>query len=398
VQRFLGLLACGALALLLPAEAYPKVPKPERIPVLAWMGVPEAETTPERYRELAECGFTLNFSGFSNGDTARKALDTAAGAGVKQYISLPDLEKDPEGTARRFKDHPALAGYHLRDEPGAADFPHLADWVKRIRKEDPGHPCYVNLFPNYASPEQLGAKTYREYVERFAAEVPVPYLSFDHYPVTASGLRPGWYENLEVVSEVARKSGKPFWAFALAVAHDPYPEAQLEHLRLQAFSDLAYGAECVQYFTYWTPQSTVWNFHLAPIDVAGKRTPVYDRVRQVNAEVQGLARVFSGARAIRVGHAGPLPSGTQAYQPEAPVRRLDTAGHGAVVSLLEKDQTRYLAIVNRDYRAPLPLTVEFDKKVRVREEQKDGSSRQTGRSFNRSLEAGDMVIFSWKVR
>ncbi|MGV3721164.1 MAG: hypothetical protein ACO1SX_09670, partial [Actinomycetota bacterium] len=201
MKKLLGYLIIGAATLWLPAQARTRSPKPKPIPILAWVGVPEAETTPERYRGFAECGFNLNFSGFSNGETVAKALDTAEAAGVKQYISLPELEKDPEGTARRFKDHPALAGYHLRDEPSAADFPHLAEWTRRIQSVDPVHPCYVNLFPNYATPEQLGAKTYREYVERFVAEVPVPYLSFDHYPVTAGGLRPGWYENLEIVSD-----------------------------------------------------------------------------------------------------------------------------------------------------------------------------------------------------
>ncbi|MGV3723024.1 MAG: hypothetical protein ACO1SX_19160, partial [Actinomycetota bacterium] len=190
----------------------------------------------------------------------------------------------------------------------------------------------------------------------------------------------------------------PFWAFGLGVAHDPYPEAQLEHLRLQAFSDLAYGAECVQYFTYWTPQSTVWNFHLAPIDVAGKRTPTYDRVRQVNAEIQGLARVFDGAHVLSVGHTGALPAGTHAFEATAPVRRLDTDRHGAVVSLLEKGATRYLVIVNRDYRATLPLTLEFDKEAGVREERKDGSSKGIGRDFSRTVEAGDLAVFSWKAR
>jgi hypothetical protein len=395
VKRFFSFLVLGVLAALLPAEARTKSPEKERIPVLAWFGVPEKETTPERYRELADCGFNLNFSGFSNLTTTATALDIAQSAGVAQYISLPELQKDPEGTARRFKDHPALAGYHLRDEPSAADFPHLAKWARRIQAVDPQHPCYVNLFPNYATPAQLAAKSYREYVERFAAEVPVPFLSFDHYPVTAGGLRSGWYENLEIVSEVARKSGKPFWAFALAVAHDPYPEAQLEHLRLQAFSDLAYGAACVQYFTYWTPESTVWNFHLAPIDVAGKRTPVYDRVRQVNAEVQGLARVFSGATVVSVGHTGALPSGTHAYEPADPVVRLDTGGRGAVVSLLEKGRSRYLVIVNRDYREALPLTVELKKKARVREERKDGKSEKVSRTLVRQVEPGDVVVLRW---
>lgn len=368
---------------------------PERIPILAWVGPPPEETTVDRYRELAGCGFTLNFSPQPNADAVTKALDAAQAAGVKQYISLPELQSDPEGTARRFRSHPALGGYHLVDEPGAGAFAGLAAWMKRIRTVDPDHPCYINLLPNYATPDQLGAPTYAEYVDRFLREVPTPFLSFDHYPITASGLRPNWYENLEICSRAARKAGIPLWPFLLAVAHNPYPIPEVSHLRLEAFSDLAYGAQCLQVFTYWTPQSTIWNFHQAPID-GGKRTVVYDRLRQVTTEVQGLARVFAGAQVLRVGHTGTLPQGTEAYGPESPVADLRTESNGAVVSLLGKGRQRYLVVVNRDYQTAMPLAVRLDGRRAVREERKDGTSPRVGREFARSVEPGDLVVLSWQ--
>src|SRR5437868_3488260 len=80
--------------------------------------------------------------------------------------------------------------------------------------------------------------------------------------------------------------------FALTVAHGPYPIPTIEQLRVQVFSDLAYGAQGIQYFTYWTSKSDTWNFHEAPIDVSGKRTAVYDRVKQMNAEIRALSPVF----------------------------------------------------------------------------------------------------------
>jgi hypothetical protein len=393
----------GAPALLLAVLAMSTIaetgeaarPEKPRIPIHAWFGVPADQTSPERYRELALCGFTQNFTGFPNAEAVQKALDAARDAGIRQVISLPELEKDPERTVRRFKDHPALAGYHLQDEPTAGDFPRLAQWVKRIQAVDPEHGCYINLFPNYASPAQLGTATYQQYVDRFLAEVPVPYLSFDHYPVTSGGLRPGWYENLEIVSRAARKADKPFWAFALAVAHDPYPVAETSHLRLQAFSDLAYGAACVQYFTYWTPKSTVWNFHQAPVE-DGKRTPVYDRVQGVNREIQGLAPVFYGARVVRVGHTGRLPAGTEAYRPEPPVREVRTEGEGAVVSRLDNGKYRYLVLVNRDYRAPLSLTVTFDGSTSIRRVDKEGGAPSVKSAYTGPVEPGDVVVYRWE--
>jgi Beta-galactosidase len=368
------------------------------IPILAWSGPPAAETSIDRYRELAEAGFTHNFSGFSNIDSMQKALDVAQAAGIKQFISIPELLGDPEKVAGRFKDHPALAGYYLRDEPSVADFPGLAKWARRIQAVDSIHPCYINLFPNYANGQQLGTATYQEHLDRFIKEVPVPFISFDHYPVVGSSLRDEWYENLERVSATAKAAKKPFWAFALAVAHGPYPIAELEHLRLQVFSDLAYGAQGIQYFTYWTPRSAEWNFHQAPIEVDGKRTPVYDRVKQVNSEIRALSKFFHGAEVLKVGHTGTLPRGTRAFEPAAPIAELKTEGTGAVVSLLAKGNQRILAIVNRDLRANMPLAVTFATGARITEVTKDGATHpMTSGEFKTELSPGDLRLLSWET-
>ena len=77
--------------------------------------------------------------------------------------------------------HPATAGYFLRDEPNTESFAELGQWAKRIRATDDAHFCYLNLLPTYASLEALKADSYRDYVHRFDQEVPLQLLSFDHY-------------------------------------------------------------------------------------------------------------------------------------------------------------------------------------------------------------------------
>jgi hypothetical protein len=372
----------------------------DRLPILAWGGPPQDQTTAERYRELAECGFTHNYSGFSNNEMVAKALDVADVAGVKLIPSWPELQKDPEAAANRFKDHPALGGYYLRDEPPATLFAELAAWAKKIQSNDAAHPCYINLFPNHATPDQLGAPTYQAYVDRFVAEVPVPFLSFDHYPVVGQSLRGEWYQNLETVSAAARKAHKPFWAFALSVAHGPYPVATVPHLRLQAFSNLAYGAQGLQYFTYWTVPSAEWNFHEGPILPDGKRGVVFDRVRQVNREVQALRHVFLGATVESVGHTGAmLPAGTRPYQAAAPVRSLTTRGGGAVVSLLTNAGRRFLIVVNRDINTPMRLEIAFDPGSNVNRVGKDGTEHPVSEArADVDVEPGDAAVFGWETR
>ena len=379
-------------------------------PIMAWIGVPESETTVERFKELKEAGININFSVYSSVEAVEKALDVAQQAGVKLMPSCPELSTEPEKTAKRLMDHPALAGYHLRDEPGAADFPMLGEWVRKIQSVDREHPCYINLFPNYAGQEVLigkngvlaaGEDPYAKHVEMFLAEVPVPFISFDHYPVVEENgvrmLRSGWYKNLEIIAAASRKSSLPFWAFALAIAHTPYPIPTIGELRLQMFSNLAYGAQTLQYFTYWHPgDNTPWDFHDSPITLNGSRTVVYDRIQTVNKEIHSLSHVFQGAELVSVWHTGSqLPEGTRPVgQLPQEIKKLDTGAGGAVVSVLKNQQRYYLVVVNRDFQAPMTLSIETGKTVK--RVLKNGTIAPVrGSSEIVEVEPGDVVIYTW---
>lgn len=365
-----------------------------RIPILAWIGIPAEHTSPERYEEMAAAGFTLAFQGYPNLDSLIEALDTAHGAGIQLIAGSPELRQDPAGTVRRIKDHPALYGYALRDEPGAELFPMLAEWVAAIHTEDDTRWCYINLFPNYASPEQLGTDTYREHVRLFLDTVPQPVLSFDHYPVieTPQGivLRPQYYENLRIIAEEAARAGIPFWAFALSVAHDPYPIPTEAHLRLQQFSNLLYGAQGLQYFTYWTPTPTPeWNFHSAPIEQDGTRVPlVYDRVQAVTAYLQTFAPVFVGATVKQVGHLGdPIPPAANPFEMGGPIGSIDTAGAPVLVSHLVNHGREYLCILNTSLDEAVTVSVAFT----------DGTGAEPLRgNLEEPLAPADIRVFVWK--
>lgn len=409
------LLRCFALLLflLVPPLATAEEPTSANVgpafPVWAWVGVPAAHATPARYLELAEAGFTVSFESAPDLEAQTKMLDAAHEARVKLLISLPELHSAPEETARQFKDHPALAGYYLRDEPPATAFAELGEWTRRIQSVDSVHPCYVNLLPTYGNPEQWGAPTYPAYVERFLAEVPTPMLSFDHYPVVRNGddratdaVRGDFYQNLEICSAAARQSKRPLQAFSLSVAHTPYPIPTLPHLRLQGYSNLAYGAQVLQYFTYWTPVSDIWNFYEAPIANDGRRTPTYDIVKAFNAELQAVRGVFVGSEVDSVGHTGDaIPTGTTAYQSAGLVKSLATAGTGVAASHLSKGNQRFLVLVNRDLHQPTTATIEFSESAPtglIARVAKDGAYHPLpAGTYQTSIEPGDMAILTWHV-
>ncbi len=85
------------------------------LPIMAWSGMPLEETTLDRFNELKEMGITISLATYPDITSMRKALDLAHKAGLKMVASCPELKNDCEKTVSFFKDHPALAGYFLRD-------------------------------------------------------------------------------------------------------------------------------------------------------------------------------------------------------------------------------------------------------------------------------------------
>jgi len=366
------------------------------IPILAWYGIPPEETSEARYQELKESGITYNFTFFPDIPSMERALKIAQAAGIKMLVSCPELKTDPAGTVKRFMHHPAVAGYFLRDEPSRNDFAALGEWAKQVRAVDDRHFCYINLFPNYADTNQLETKSYREYVHQFIQDVPVQQLSFDNYSVKETTLEKKWYENLEIFAEEAQKAGKPFWAFALAVTFNTHHVPTVAELRLQVYSNLAYGAQGIQYFTYWTPAGDPLDFHNAPITLDLKRSEVYDRIRLVNREIKDLSPVFLGAKVVSVAHTGnTLPVGTKrlAKLPGA-ISVLETSGEGAVVSVLKNGTDSFLVVVNRDFLKPMKLTLACDPAVK--RILKDGSAvPASDYAHTMEVDPGDAMIYSW---
>jgi len=89
-------------------KAQERVSTKGQIPILAWYSIPASETTVARYQEMKDAGITLQFTGFPDIEAMQKALDVAEKVGMKMVVSCPELKTDPEKTARRFMNHPAV--------------------------------------------------------------------------------------------------------------------------------------------------------------------------------------------------------------------------------------------------------------------------------------------------
>ena len=203
--------------------------------------------------------------------------------------------------ARKFRDHPALIAADIGDEPSALDFPHYGAVVRQIQADLPGLPLYLNLYPNYASVaensgrqtfNQLGTPTYLEHVARYAADVPLPYLSYDFYPyMNADGVndrfRLKMYDNFRIVADSCRATGRDFWY--IPQVNSRYADLHMTEntLRFQAHAAMAFGAVSITWGCY-TPGW--WTNNVIRAD--GTPNVEYGRLQKVNGELRRLGEPF----------------------------------------------------------------------------------------------------------
>lgn len=368
------------------------------LPIMAWAGIPPAETNTAKFNELKEMGINVCLNNYPNAEEMFKALDVAKACGLTMITSCPELKSDVEKTVRRMMNHPALAGYFLRDEPVCSDMPALGEWAKKIRETDKAHPAFVNLIASIHpyNTEALGAASYADYVKTFIREIPTNLLSFDFYPVLNEGLHERWYEGLGIFASTAGKAGIPFWAFALASSYNElHPVPTMAALRLQMYSNLAYGAQGLEYWAYRQSEG----LRSAPVDLNGRRTIVYDRIKAVNREIQEISAVFVGSKVVSVNHTGTvIPRGTERLTvlPWA-VKIFEAEGEGALVSTLVKGNQTFFVIINRDLNRSMPFILSGDPSLK--KVLKDGTivdaSAYAGAS---ELEPGDMAVYQFPTK
>ena len=354
------------------------------LPILGWWGIPEDKVTVERYQEAREAGFTALMQGASSAEKMRSFLGMAQRAGIKLSVFFPELGKEGhEAAVAMLKDHPALFMWHIKDEPKYKDFEPVAETIRRIDAVDGRHPCYVNHIADASV--SMGVPDYAAYMERMLREFKPRLISADFYPCRLADTKmeipyrdvgndvyvcPSWYRQLEYLSGLARREHLPLALFACDVAHNVidyvYPVPTVAMLRLQMYSNLAYGARMLQYFTYWNPYSkTRLKFHESIIREDGTRSPVYDRVREVNRELQARAFVFMEAELVSVEHTGAeIPIGTKRLEKLPPfVKSLNTPDGGAIVAQFAGKTFDALVVVNRSPVQEMQLSIALDESV-----------------------------------
>src|SRR5690606_23396241 len=365
-----------------------------KFPVVAYGAVPQDYTSPQQFKLLEEAGINVTFSHYKSLAKAKEALDLASKHGVKILLYCPELFSDTEKTVREVKDHPGLAGYLIGDEPNLGRFAYLNQLVNKIKAIDNKNICYINLFPNYASRKQLGGVNYNQYLDRFFSSFNnLSVYSFDHYPVKKGVLTTNWYENLEQFSEHTKKNKGVFWAFVKIVSiRDESEVINMPDLKLQTFANLAYGAQGIQFYRYWS-EGQMFN---GPMSARGTVNPNYDKLKQITRYVENLTPVFQGANVLQVYHTNKT-RGARIFSSNAiEAFSFPSQADNLLVSHIENAGGRFVIFVNKD----LKRTNKFAIKVNVNGSLIDKDFNQenisNGTVYDVSIDPGDLVILKYQ--
>lgn len=330
-------------------------------PIMPWNHAPN---DPAVLQRIKDCGFTV--AGF----VAPATLEACEKIGLKAIVQDPraagyDWEKVDAAVARKNVEslvaaigkHPAVYGYYLRDEPVARWFANLEKVAGPIRELAPDQWPYINLFPDYASNEQLGTDGYAEYLEKFIATCRPKILSYDNYSLMDDGsVRENFWSNLESVRAASRKHGLEFWNIALSAAHFHYAEPTAAGFRLQAYCTLASGGRGLSWFTYFAP--AVGNYRAAPVDQFGHETATWQLMQNVNLQVQKLAPTLLQLTNDDTYHLGKIPPGCHGPSPNSLVTGL-TGDDALVGDFTHADGSRYVMVVNKSLTASRVCRPEF---------------------------------------
>jgi len=345
-------------------------------------------------------------------DHFRSQLDVLQRHGLRGILSLgyvprkPEEFKaldDPETKAQLdsiiegVRKHPALYAYSLLDEPNAAVFPNLARMKDYLQQKDPSRLVYVNLFPIYASNEQLGTMgepvpAYRKHLRQFVATFRPQLLSYDHYHFAVKGdSEKGYFLNLAEIRQAALNADIPFMVIAQACSWTVNMRIPTgEELRWLAYTTLAYGSQGISWYVYGypghdggmiNPAGTYREPHIARAMgravLGGSPTPLYYYARELHKEFVAIATEVQPLKSLAVHHAGMLPEGASLlpegavfrFDPPVPSKDYAVPVEGFVIGYFGQGTSpTHALVVNLDYRTysglGQPRREEFLKPVR----------------------------------
>jgi sugar lactone lactonase YvrE len=332
------------------------------MPIGIYIAPPFNFTSDQQYQYIrdANVDFIQDISGWIAPVDKLTMLDMAYSHGLKMVVAddrINGTNADITALVSSYVNHPATAGYYVKDEPTVAQLQDAANRYQKLLTLDNNHDPHVNLFPSYAT-GALGSINYeQDYIEAWIQKVGAAnlrYLSIDNYPFLSNGTfrEVPYFNDLNVIRRVGLKYHIKTSAYLQSIGSSiGLRRPNANELRYSAYTNLAYGIKKPVWFTYWTPTGGSETYTNAIIDAAGNKTDLYTPFQALNLEIKQLGKTLVSLDAIAVYHTGTtIPTGT-VRPPANFIWQPQNAASTMIISQLTDPVSgkEYIMVVNKSF-------------------------------------------------
>ena len=201
---------------------------------------------------------------------SKSFLDRANSLGIKVILNCPGIsiwrgndtptfnQTNCTNALEYYGTHPAVLGWHIVDEPSEnAHFSTAKQYADAIEAYNPSKLRFSNLFPNYATRNQLqvndeytgpvcSVSKYEDYIENFIIQTNPNFLSVDHYPMSGTSL---YFYNLDIVARKAIEYNIPYFVmYTPTVTVSSNIGKNENEFNYVIFANLVYGTKGIFYW------------------------------------------------------------------------------------------------------------------------------------------------------
>lgn len=332
----------------------------------------------EQYQMLKDAHVDIIISDGGGKAATLKTLDIAGKYGMKVYASDGRINQGDDKireVVNDYKNHPALAGYYITDEPDSAHLQWAVELMLKVKRLDPAKDAYINHLPDW-SVNNYEHGFLKRYIETSGKEN-INYLAYDNYPYKRGHrLEKTYFNNLDIIRRTGLKYGiktsSCLQSFGMAfggVIELRRPNA--DEIRMNVYSNLAYGIKNAVWYPYYTRDNlpvpkTVPTMLKSVIDSVGVKTDMYEPFQKMNGEMKQLGKTLISLDAVEVYHTGDsLWLGT-ALPPANFIAQVEDKKAEVILSRFVEKGTgkQYLMVVNRSFKKPATLTVLMDNSLK----------------------------------
>ncbi len=345
-------------------------------------------------------------------DTARKIWTDESERNLRvmihsyiQGITPASTDEEILEYVEKYRNTPALAGYHIEDEPFD---PNPYARIERLLKEnDPDSIADINFLPG------LVYISYDEFMNRLSDYCKLvgeytSYLSYDNYPfglAKGSVDELGLFGNYESLRKVSLENNVPTTVYIQGVGTEKfgYRRPDENQLRYHIASAMAYGFKSIKYYSWFVPGADGTGesdlYTNAIMDKDCNKTDLYDSAAKLNKQIHNVGNVLVNLKAIEVYHSG-SKSSNSIYEKVTDNFVAQPIGDCySILSLMvdESNGKQYLMIVNKDFENKQTMSFKLNNVESVYELDKDNvggtlTSNYSGGVITREFLPGEFAL------